>query len=170
MANTFLAAQGHDMGKSLVEAESLDRQGMMAKGGDVIQIPVDLRVANHFAADAENKVVSVEDVPSGWMALDIGPATIAHFSNRLAGAKQWSGTAPWASSSFPSLPRAPSPSPRFSPACRTPPPSSAAGDRLSRAQGRSARRISHVSTGGGASLEFLEGKELPGVAALNNTE
>ena len=94
MANTFLAAQGYNMGKSLVEAEALaTAQELIAKGGDIIQLPVDLRVADAFAADAENKVVQVTEVPAEWMALDIGPATIAHYSNRLAGAKTvvWNG-------------------------------------------------------------------------------
>ena len=94
MANTFLAAQGYPMGKSLVEAEALETaRTLIAKGGDIIQLPVDLRVADKFAADAENAVVSISDVPPEWMALDIGPATIAHYANRLAGAKTvvWNG-------------------------------------------------------------------------------
>ena len=172
MANTFLAAQGYDMGKSLVEAESLDlAKEMMAKGGDVIQIPVDLRVATHFAADAENKVVSVEDVPSDWMALDIGPATIAHFSNRLAGAKTvvWNG--PMGVFEFPVFAQG---TVAIAEILAGLPDAitiigggdSAAAVRKAGLQGK----ISHVSTGGGASLEFLEGKELPGVAALNDTE
>ena len=87
MANTFLAAQGLDMGKSLVEAEALETaKALMAQSTGIIQLPVDFRVAAAFAADAENKVVSVDEVPDGWMALDIGPATIAHFANRLPGA------------------------------------------------------------------------------------
>jgi hypothetical protein len=94
MANTFLAAQGLTLGKSLVEAESLDvARQLMEKGVGVIELPVDVRVASAFAADAENRVVSVDDIPADWMALDIGPATIAHFANRLAGAKTvvWNG-------------------------------------------------------------------------------
>ncbi|MCB0024465.1 MAG: phosphoglycerate kinase, partial [Caldilinea sp.] len=94
MANTFLAAQGLAMGKSLVEAEALETaRELMAKGGDIIQLPVDLVVAEAFAADAADNVVSADDVPAEWMALDIGPATIAHYANRLAGAKTvvWNG-------------------------------------------------------------------------------
>ncbi|HXF61418.1 MAG TPA: phosphoglycerate kinase, partial [Caldilineaceae bacterium] len=94
MANTFLAAEGYAMGKSLVETEALPiAQRLMEKGADIIHLPVDLRVASEFAPDAENKIVSVQDVPPDWMALDIGPATIAHFANRLAGAKTvvWNG-------------------------------------------------------------------------------
>ncbi len=172
MANTFLAAQGYDMGNSLVETESLDlAKKMMAKGGDVIQIPVDLRVATEFAADAENKVVSVDEVPSDWMALDIGPATIAHFSNRLAGAKTvvWNG--PMGVFEFPVFAQGTVAIAEILAGLSDATTiigggDSAAAVRQAGLQGK----ISHVSTGGGASLEFLEGKELPGVAALNDVE
>jgi phosphoglycerate kinase len=172
MANTFLAAQGYDMGKSLVEAESLEfAKKMMAKGGDVIQIPVDLRVATEFAADAENKIVSVDEVPSDWMALDIGPATIAHFSNRLAGAKTvvWNG--PMGVFEFPVFAQGTVAIAEILAGLSDATTiigggDSAAAVRQAGLQGK----ISHVSTGGGASLEFLEGKELPGVAALNDEE
>ena len=63
------------------------------KGADIIQLPVDLRISAEFAADARNKVVSIQDVPADWMALDIGPATIAHYANRLSGSRTvvWNG-------------------------------------------------------------------------------
>ncbi|MEZ4664504.1 MAG: phosphoglycerate kinase [Caldilineaceae bacterium] len=107
MTNTFLAAAGYNMASSLVETESLAiaRQLMAGPGAEIIQLPVDLRVANQFAADAANQIVSVEEVPADWMALDIGPATIAHFSNHWPAPAPSSGTAPWASSNFPCLPR-----------------------------------------------------------------
>ncbi|MDQ3249772.1 MAG: phosphoglycerate kinase, partial [Chloroflexota bacterium] len=94
MANTFLAATGHAMGQSMVEVDALPAAAaLMEKGAAIINLPVDLRVAIAFAADAENQIVSVEDVPAGWRALDIGPATIAHYANRLAGASTvvWNG-------------------------------------------------------------------------------
>src|SRR5690606_22789401 len=94
MANTFLVAAGYNMADSLVEAEALDMARELLKTDrDTIELPVDLVVANAFAADAEYKVVSIEDVPAGWRALDIGPATIAHFSNHLSGARTviWNG-------------------------------------------------------------------------------
>ncbi|MFN8442680.1 MAG: phosphoglycerate kinase [Caldilineaceae bacterium] len=170
MANTFLAAQGQSMGKSLVEGEAVETaKSLLSESGDKIQLPVDLRVASSFSADAESKVVSVDEVPTDWMALDIGPATIAHYSNRLAGAKTvvWNGPmgvfemAPFAKGTF------------------------AIAEILAGLQGATTvigggdsaaavrdagveAKMSHVSTGGGASLEFLEGKVLPGVAVLKD--
>jgi phosphoglycerate kinase len=170
MANTFLAAQGLDMAKSLVEAESLaTAKELMAQGDDLIHLPVDLAAADRFADDAERKVVDVAGVPAGWMALDIGPATIAHFSNRLAGAKTvvWNG--PMGVFEFPNFARG-----TFAIAdilANLQDATTIVGGGDSAAAIRDAGlddKISHVSTGGGASLEFLEGIELPGVAALND--
>ncbi len=170
MANTFLVAEGYSMGKSLVEVDAIQTAAaLMQKGAGIIQLPVDLRIATEFAADAENQVVSVEDVPADWMALDIGPASIAHFANRLAGAKTviWNG--PMGVFEYPvfaqgtvaiadilsSLPNA----------------TTIIGGGDSAAAVKQAGledKLSHISTGGGASLEFLEGKELPGVVALDD--
>ena len=170
MANTFLAAEGYDMGKSLVEADALGTAAdLMQKGAGIIQLPVDLRVAKEFSADTENKVVSVEEVPEDWMALDIGPATIAHFSNRLAGAKTvvWNG--PMGVFEFPVFAQGTVAIAEMLGELDGATTIIGGGD--SAAAVRQAGlddAMSHVSTGGGASLEFLEGKELPGVAALND--
>ena len=170
MANTFLAAQGYDMGKSLVEQEALaTAAALMEQGSDIIQLPVDLRVAKEFASDAENIVVSVDEVPADWMALDIGPATIAHFSNRLAGAKTvvWNG--PMGVFEFPVFAEGTVAIAEMLGELDGATTIIGGGD--SAAAVRQAgldETMSHVSTGGGASLEFLEGKELPGVAALND--
>lgn len=168
MANTFLAAQGFGMGKSLVEAESLDvARQLLEKGGDQIELPVDLVVAAAFAGDAENKVVSVEEVPADWMALDIGPATIAHFSNRLAGAKTvvWNG--PMGVFEMPAFARGTVAIAEMLAGLRDATTIIGGGDSAAAvAQAGLDDKMTHVSTGGGASLEFLEGKELPGVAAL----
>jgi phosphoglycerate kinase len=170
MANTFLAAQGIDMGKSLVEAESLaTARELMAKGGEMIHLPVDFRVAEAFAADAADKVVDAGDVPAAWMALDIGPATIAHYSNRLAGAKTvvWNG--PMGVFEFPKFAQGTFAIAEILGGLKGATTIIGGGD--SAAAIRDAgleEKMSHVSTGGGASLEFLEGIELPGVAALND--
>ncbi len=170
MANTFLAAQGLGMGKSLVEAEALETaRELMAKGGDIIQLPVDLVVAEAFAADAADKVVSADDVPAEWMALDIGPATIAHYANRLAGAKTvvWNG--PMGVFEFPKFAKGTFAIAEILGGLKDATTIIGGGD--SAAAIRDAgleEKMSHVSTGGGASLEFLEGIELPGVAALND--
>jgi len=170
MANTFLAAQGVNLGKSLVETEALETaRGLMERGGDRIHLPVDLRVAEAFAAEAADQVVDAGEVPPTWMALDIGPATIAHYSNRLAGARTvvWNG--PMGVFEFPKFARGTFAIAEILSGLRNATTIIGGGD--SAAAIREAGlddKMSHVSTGGGASLEFLEGIELPGVAALND--
>jgi phosphoglycerate kinase len=170
MANTFLAAQGYDMGDSLVEADVLDKaKELILAGADKIELPVDFRVASAFAADAESKVVAVNEVPAGWRALDIGPATIAHYSNHLSGAHTvvWNG--PMGVFEFPAFARGTVAIAEILGGLKDATTIIGGGD--SAAAIRDAgleEKMSHVSTGGGASLEFLEGMELPGVAALNN--
>ena len=170
MANTFLAAQGVNLGKSLVETEALETaRGLMERGGDRIHLPVDLRVAEAFAAEAADRVVDAGEVPPTWMALDIGPATIAHYSNRLAGARTvvWNG--PMGVFEFPKFARGTFAIAEILSGLRNATTIIGGGD--SAAAIREAGlddKMSHVSTGGGASLEFLEGIELPGVAALND--
>ena len=170
MANTFLAAQGYAMGNSLVEKDALETAAaLMEKGAGIIQLPVDLRVATDFAADAENRIVAVDEVPAGWMALDIGPATIAHFRNWLSGAHTvvWNG--PMGVFEFPVFAQGTVAIAEVLGELEDAITIIGGGD--SAAAVRQAGlddEMSHVSTGGGASLEFLEGKELPGVAALND--
>jgi len=170
MANTFLAAQGLAMGKSLVEAEALETaRELMAKGGDIIQLPVDLVVAEVFAADAADNVVSADDVPAEWMALDIGPATIAHYANRLAGAKTvvWNG--PMGVFEFPKFAKGTFAVAEILGGLKDATTIIGGGDSAAAIRDAGLEdKMSHVSTGGGASLEFLEGIELPGVAALND--
>ena len=170
MANTFLAAQGINMGKSLVEAESLDKaRDLMAKGSDMIQLPVDLVVAETFAADARNAVVGADDVPAEWMALDIGPATIAHYANRLAGAKTvvWNG--PMGVFEFAKFAKGTFAIAEILGGLKGATTIIGGGDSAAAIRDAGFEdKMSHVSTGGGASLEFLEGIELPGVAALND--
>ncbi len=170
MANTFLAAEGYEMGKSLVEDDALDMAiDLMRAGASIIQLPVDLRVATAFTADAENQVVSVEDVPPASMALDIGPATIAHYSNRLAGAKTviWNG--PMGVFEFPVFAQGTVAIAEILAGLQGATTIIGGGDSAAAvAQAGLEGKMSHVSTGGGASLEFLEGKTLPGVAALQD--
>lgn len=170
MANTFLAAQGYATGKSLVEQEALETaKALLEKGGDVIHLPVDLVVADAFAPDAQHKSVPVDAIPDGWMALDIGEATIAHFANRLAGAKTvvWNG--PMGVFEMAAFAKGTVAIAEILAGLTHATTVIGGGD--SAAAVRQAgldEKISHVSTGGGASLEFLEGKVLPGVAALND--
>ena len=172
MANTFLAASGYSMGKSLVEADVLDKaRELMQKGAGIIQLPVDLRVAVTFAGDAENQIVSIEDVPADWMALDIGPATIAHYANYLSGAQTviWNG--PMGVFEFPAFAQGTVAIAEMLADLRNAVTIIGGGDSAAAvAQAGLEGKMSHVSTGGGASLEFLEGKTLPGVAVLANRE
>ena len=170
MANTFLRAQGYATGKSLVEEDALEMaRSLLAKGEDCIHLPVDWVVADAFAADAQCETVAVDAIPDGWMALDIGPASIAHFANRLAGAKTviWNG--PMGVFEMPAFARGTVAIAEILAGLTNATTVIGGGD--SAAAVRQAgldEKISHVSTGGGASLEFLEGKVLPGVAALND--
>jgi phosphoglycerate kinase len=170
MANTFFVAQGYNVGKSLVEDEAIDTaKKLLAEYADKLVLPVDCTVAAEFKADAEAKVVPVDEVPEGWMILDIGPATIAHFSNRLGPAKTvvWNG--PMGVFEFPRFAEG-----TFAVARALAQLSGATtiiggGDSAAAVeQSGLADKMSHISTGGGASLEFLEGKTLPGVAALDD--
>ena len=168
MANTFLAAEGYGLGRSLVEQEALQAAAkLMEKGAAVIKLPVDLRVASEFAADAEQKIVSVQDVPASWMALDIGPATIAHYANWLAGAKTvvWNG--PMGVFEFPMFAQGTVAIAEILAGLRGATTIIGGGDSAAAVRQAGVEdKMSHVSTGGGASLEFLEGQALPGVAAL----
>lgn len=167
MANTFLAAQGLDMAESLVEDEAVPTaREVLEQAGDKLVLPVDLVVAAAFEADADRKVVPVDQVPAGWRAMDIGPKTVAAFSKALADARLivWNGPMgvfempPFAEGTF-AVGKAVAESGAVS----------IVGGGDSAAAIRQAGltdKISHVSTGGGASLEFLEGKPLPGVEAL----
>jgi len=171
MANTFLAAQGHDMGSSLVEAEAIEVAKKLLEGeaAELIQLPVDLRIADKFAIDANEKVVDADEVPDGWLALDIGPATIAHFSNRLAGAKTvvWNG--PMGVFEFPAFAQGTVAIAEMLADLSDATTIIGGGDSAAAVKKAGLdEKMSHVSTGGGASLEFMEGKALPGVEALND--
>jgi len=168
MANTFFKAQGLDVGESLVEDEVLDTaRELLDSAGDRLVLPVDCVVADRFAADAEAKVVPVDQVPDGWRILDIGPASVAHFSNRLAAARTvvWNG--PMGVFEFPRFAEGTFAVARALAGLEGATTIIGGGDSAAAVeQSGLADKMSHISTGGGASLEFLEGKELPGVAAL----
>ncbi len=172
MANTFLAAAGFQMGASLVETDAIDQAAALRNAGDdVIQLPVDLTVADSFSAAAIARTVSVSDIPPGWMALDIGEATVAHFANRLAAARTvlWNG--PMGVFEFPPFARGTNAVAEILAALPNATTIVGGGDSAAAVQKAGlVERMSHVSTGGGASLEFLEGRVLPGVAALDDEE
>ncbi|MEL6527668.1 MAG: phosphoglycerate kinase, partial [Chloroflexota bacterium] len=171
MANTFFAAHGRDMAKSLVDKESLDvAKELKAKAGDKLVLPVDNRVADDFDNDANMKVISAsESVPAGWEVLDVGPETVEAFKEILAGAKTvvWNGPvgvfemSNFAKGTF-GIAEA------LAELTGTGVTTIIGGGDSAAATERAglAEKMTHISTGGGASLELLEGKTLPGLAAL----
>jgi phosphoglycerate kinase len=170
MGSTFLKSLKHDMGKSLVEDDKLDtaRQLMdkAARRGVQLLLPSDLVVGDEFDAQAQSKVVSVDSVPAGWYAMDIGPRTIELFEAKLRECKTvvWNG--PAGVFEFPQFRKGTEALAK-----------SLAGLKATTIIGGGstaeavqdlglAEKMTHVSTGGGASLMFLEGKTLPAIAAL----
>jgi phosphoglycerate kinase len=169
MANTFLAAKGYNMQDSLVEAVSVETaKTIMAKAGEKLILPVDAVIADKFEAEADSQVVDADKIPEGWRMMDIGPKSIELFKSALAGAKLivWNG--PMGVFEMPKFAEG-----TFAIAKLLAESGATTviggGDSASAVKKAGvAKQMTHVSTGGGASLEFLEGKELPGVAALND--
>lgn len=169
MANTFLAAKGYNMQDSLVETASVETaKSIMAKAGVKLLLPVDAVIADKFEAQANTQVVDVDKIPAGWRVMDIGPKSIETFKAALNGAKLivWNG--PLGVFEMPKFAEG-----TFAIAKMLAESGATTviggGDSASAIkQAGVARRMTHVSTGGGASLEFLEGRQLPGVAALQN--
>jgi len=170
MASTFLRAQGVPVGASLVEDDQLDIARTIlddARSRNVVLgLPVDAVIADRFAEEAASRTVEIADVPDAWMILDIGPKTVADYEAKLNGVKTvvWNGplgVAEWDAFAHGSHAIA-----RYL---------AGAGATVVVGGGETVAMVqdlgladtyAHVSTGGGASLEFLEGRELPGVAAL----
>lgn len=172
MANTFLAAQGYGIGKSLVEADKIDLAKKLiaqaADEGKKLLLPVDVIVAEAFSNDAAHKVVPADAVPEGWMILDIGTKTQELFARELEPMKLivWNGPmGVFEMENFAkgteSVARAVAHSQAVSIV--------GGGDSVSAVNKTGlADQISHISTGGGASLEYLEGKKLPGIESLSD--
>ena len=167
MANTFLAAAGRAMGESLVESASLEIAAtLLGRAGDKILLPTDLVVGDRFEAEAERRVVAADAVPAGWRAMDIGPQSIEAFTRALQGARLvvWNG--PMGVFEFPAFAAGTQAVARAAAECGATTIVGGGDSVAAIQQAGLSDRISHISTGGGASLEFLEGKTLPGVAAL----
>ncbi|MHA0034355.1 phosphoglycerate kinase [Deinococcus sp. PESE-13] len=169
MMFTFIKARGGQIGNSLVEDDQLDlAKGLLEKYADKLLLPTDAVAADKFAADAQSKVVPADQIPEGWMGLDIGPDTQRAYADALKGAKTvfWNG--PMGVFEFDQF------------AAGTNAVAAAVGSLKDQAytvvgggdsvsainKSGKADQIDHISTGGGASLELLEGKELPGVVAM----
>jgi phosphoglycerate kinase len=168
MCFTFLAAQGHDVGGSKLESDQVDTcRDLLSRYADTLVLPTDVVVASEFSEDAQTRTVPVDEMPEGWLGLDVGPETVAAFGAALDGAATvfWNGPmgvfemAPFAAGTT-GVADAVAASSAFSVV--------GGGDSASaiRAAGLDEDRFGHISTGGGASLEFLEGHVLPGIAVL----
>ena len=171
MAFTFLAAQGYSVGSSLLQEDQISVcKDLLERFGDVIHLPVDIVVGDKFAADAEAKTVKASEIPDGWMGLDIGPDSVSRFAVVLSNAKTvfWNGPAgvfefDKFSAGTKGIAEAiigATEKGAFSVV--------GGGDSAAavRTLGLPDDGFSHISTGGGASLEYLEGKQLPGLSVL----
>ncbi|HOV80553.1 MAG TPA: phosphoglycerate kinase [Bacillota bacterium] len=172
MANTFLKAQGYDVGRSLLEPDRVELAGsLMAEAeskGIKLLLPVDVVVAPDIAAEAGHKTVPVDKIPAGWMAVDIGPETVRLFSEALKEAKTvvWNG--PMGVAEVDAFARGTEAIAGVIAEIRGT-TVIGGGDSVSAVKKAGvAGKMTHISTGGGASLEFLEGKELPGVKMLQD--
>jgi len=167
MCFPFFKAQGHEVGDSLCEEEGLEpARRVLAAGGDKLRLPVDLVAGEEFSADTETRDLDGVDVPEGWMGLDIGPRSAAGYAEvvRDAGTVFWNGPM----GAFELAP--------FAAGTRTVAEAVAASDAVTVVGGGDSAaalaqfglddQVTHLSTGGGASLELIEGKALPGVEAL----
>lgn len=169
MANTFLAAKGYNMQDSLVEAGSVEiAKAIMAKAGDRLLLPVDAVAADKFDAEAASQVVDLDKVPAGWRVLDIGPKSIAQFGEVLKSARLvvWNG--PMGVFEFPKFAEGTFAIARLLAATGATTVIGGGDSASAVKKAGVAKQMTHVSTGGGASLEFMEGRVLPGVAALND--
>ncbi len=167
MANTFLAAQGLNMQDSLVETASLETaKVVLAKSGDKLILPVDAVIADKFDAEANTQIVNVDQIPAGWRMLDVGPKTIEAYKVVLQTAKLvvWNG--PVGVFEMPKFAEGTFAIARMLAESKATTVIGGGDSASAVKKAGVAKQMTHVSTGGGASLEFLEGKELPGVSAL----
>jgi phosphoglycerate kinase len=168
MAFPFLSVQGHSIGDSLCAEEDLEpARELLGRGDDKLRLPVDLVLGDRFDADAERKLLDGVDVPDGWMGLDIGPRTAGAYAQEIAGAGSvfWNGPmGAFELDPFAAGTRA------VAKAVAAAKGTTVVGGGDSAAalhQFGLADRVTHLSTGGGASLELIEGKTLPGVEVLS---
>ena len=172
MAYTFSAAQGGKIGDSLVEEDKIDlAKEYLEKAGDKLVLPVDNVIADAFSEDANTKYADAGEIPDGWQGLDIGPKTVELFKQTLAGAKTvvWNGPM----GVFEMKKFAKGTEEICKAISELPDAITVIGGGDSAAAAKQlgyADKFSHVSTGGGASLEYMEGKTLPGIAIISDKD
>ncbi len=169
MANTFFKAQGYPVGSSLVEEDALETaRTLLQEGSARLRLPIDVVIADCFEPDAESKVIAMGPVPDGWRILDIGPESVAAYQKALVGAGTvvWNG--PMGVFEFPRFAKGTFGVAKAVAECGGTTIIGGGDSVAAVKESGLADRISHISTGGGASLEMLEGIVLPGVAALQD--
>ncbi|MFV8290859.1 phosphoglycerate kinase [Aerococcus viridans] len=170
MAYTFMKAQGYEVGGSLLEEDKIPlAKDLIERAGDRLVLPVDFVVADAFDNDANTDVVDVDGIPADWQSLDVGPKTVEYYAAQVADAKTvvWNG--PMGVFEMPSFAKGTNGVGEAIANLTDATTIIGGGDSAAAAyQLGLADKFSHISTGGGASLEFLEGKELPGIAAIAN--
>lgn len=170
MAYTFLKAQGKEIGQSLLEEDKIDfAKELLDKSGDQIVLPVDVKAASEFSNDADIQEVSVDDIPEDREALDIGPKTVELFKQQLEGAHTvvWNG--PMGVFEMSNFARGTIGVCEAIAELKDANTIIGGGDSAAAASSLGyGDKFSHISTGGGASLEYLEGKDLPGIDAIND--
>ncbi len=171
MANTFLKSQGLEIGDSLVEDDALpEAERLLNKAAGKLELPSDVVIADAFENDAERKTVPVAEVPEGWRILDIGPDTVEHYKEILQEAATVAWNGPMGVFEMPNFAAGTFAIARML-ADLDATVIVGGGDSAAAVRDAGvADEMDHVSTGGGASLEFLEGKTLPGIAALDDQE
>ena len=171
MANTFYMAQGYDVADSLVEDGALDTaRKLLQAGSNKIHLPIDVVIADSFSNDAKKKTISAGNVPAGWRILDIGPETVEIFGRRVkeAGTVVWNG--PMGVFEFPEFAVGTFELAGKVAECEGVTIIGGGDSAAAVVESGLADKITHISTGGGASLQMLEGKELPGLAVLDEIE
>ncbi|MEG1846537.1 MAG: phosphoglycerate kinase, partial [Oscillospiraceae bacterium] len=172
MAYTFMKALGHQIGNSLLEADKVELAAEMMKQAEAkgvrFLIPVDNKIGKEYKPDTDAMIVNSDEIPEGWMGLDIGPETQKIFADAVkdAGTVIWNGpmgVSEWENFASGTIAVATAIANSNAISIIGGGDSAAAIQKLGFAD-----KMSHISTGGGASLEYLEGKELPGIAALND--
>lgn len=169
MANTFFKALGFEVGESLVEDEVIDTaKSLLDKAAGKLVLPVDVVIADAFDNDAQTQVVAPDDVPSGWRILDIGPKTISTFESALKDAKTVTWNGPLGVFEMPTFAAGTFDIARLLAELDATTIIGGGESAAAVQQIGLADQMTHVSTGGGASLQFLEGRTLPGVAVLDD--
>jgi len=169
MANTFFAAQGNEMGDSLVEEESLEiALEILKETGNKLLLPIDVVISDEFSAEARSKIIPIEDIPEGWRIMDLGPLTLIKFEKIISSCKTivWNG--PMGVFEFPEFAKGTISLAKIVAESNAVTIVGGGDSAAALKESGLSDKIAHISTGGGASLKMLEGSVLPGLEALDD--